>query len=72
MRTAVDGRRISLCEVMCVSEYRSSIAGLKTCTRRLAICARRSRRINSSLLPLNMLPTMTSIHPDEGMGRWEL
>jgi hypothetical protein len=28
-----------------------------------AICARRSRRISSSLLPLNMLPVMTSIQP---------
>jgi hypothetical protein len=28
-----------------------------------AICARQKRRISSSLLPLNMLPVMTSIHP---------
>ena len=72
MRTAIDGSRISLCDVMCVSEKRSSMAGLNTCTRRFAICARRKRRMSSSLLPLNMLPTMTSIHPDEGVGRWEL
>src|ERR1700752_2185946 len=29
-----------------------------------AICARRSRRMSSSLLPLNMLPVMTSIQPE--------
>src|SRR5688572_13058336 len=40
--------------------------GLKICTLRFAICARRSRRISSSLLPLNMLPVMTSIHPAFG------
>ena len=34
---------------------------------RRAICSRRSRRISSSLLPLNMLPTMTSIHPQFGV-----
>ena len=38
-------------------------AGLKICTFCRAICARRSRRISSSLLPLNMLPVMTSIQP---------
>ena len=37
--------------------------GLKICTRWRAICARRSRRMSSSLLPLNMLPVMTSIQP---------
>src|SRR5436190_5911834 len=37
--------------------------GLKIWTFRFAICARRSRRISSSLLPLNMLPATTSIHP---------
>src|SRR3954471_21932805 len=37
--------------------------GLKICTLRLAIWARRSRRISSSLLPLNMLPATTSIQP---------
>ena len=37
--------------------------GLKICTRWRAIWARRMRRISSSLLPLNMLPVMTSIQP---------
>src|SRR6185436_19221297 len=37
--------------------------GLKIWTLRFAIWARRSRRISSSLLPLNMLPTTTSIQP---------
>src|SRR5512145_3430602 len=39
------------------------MAGLKIATRCFAICARRSRRINSSVLPLNMLPQMTSSEP---------
>src|SRR5688572_26613109 len=39
------------------------MCGLKICTLRFAIWARRSRRISSSLLPLNMLPATTSIHP---------
>src|ERR1700757_4923017 len=37
--------------------------GLKICTRWRAISARRSRRISSSLLPLNMGPQITSIQP---------
>src|SRR5271169_6667625 len=37
--------------------------GLKTCRRFRAILARRRRRINSSLLPENMGPQMTSIQP---------
>jgi hypothetical protein len=40
--------------------------GLKISTRCLAICARRRRRISSSVLPLYMLPTMTSIQPADG------
>src|SRR5438034_7751943 len=43
--------------------YRSSRAGLNTCTRCRAICARRTRRMSSSLFPLNMLPQMTSMRP---------
>src|SRR5262249_6915823 len=39
------------------------MSGLKIWTRCLAICARRRRRMSSSLLPLNMLPVMTSIQP---------
>src|ERR1035438_3397722 len=39
------------------------MTGLNTCTLLRAIMARRSRRINSSLLPENMGPQITSIHP---------
>src|SRR5713101_6616642 len=39
------------------------MTGLKICTRCRAISARRSRRINSSLLPENIGPTITSIQP---------
>ena len=71
-KPAIDDR-FSETHITSHSEMRlPSIAGLKTCTRRFAIWARRSRRMSSSLLPLNMLPTMTSIHPDEGIGRCEL
>src|SRR5262245_15915335 len=49
---------------------RSSTRGLKSWTFWRAIWARRTRRISSSLLPLNMLPVMTSIHPDRGCGVW--
>ena len=45
------------------AEKRASMRGLKIWTFWRAICARRTRRISSSLLPLNMLPTMTSIQP---------
>src|ERR1700724_2365833 len=55
--------RISLCETISSAEKRSSNTGLKICTCCRAICARRRRRISSSLLPLNMLPVMTSIQP---------
>ena len=37
--------------------------GLKIPTRRLAIRARRSLRISSSVFPENMEPQITSIHP---------
>src|SRR4029079_15287710 len=37
--------------------------GLKVWTFSRPIWARRSRRMSSSLLPLNMLPVMTSIQP---------
>ena len=63
VETFSDGIFISLCEVTCASPKRLSIAGLKTCTRCRAIWARRTRRISSSLLPLNMLPVTTSSHP---------
>src|SRR5688572_8858860 len=63
-----DGMRISLCEMMWSPPYRSSSAGLKIWTFRFAICARRRRRISSSLLPLNILPVITSIQP--WFGRW--
>src|SRR6266545_5712904 len=42
---------------------RSSMAGLNTCTARRAMVARFTRRISSSLFPLNMEPTMTSSPP---------
>src|SRR5579859_3087008 len=51
------------CEIISFAAYRSSIAGLKICTRWRAISARRKRRINSSLLPENIGPTTTSIQP---------
>ena len=62
-RTFCDGIRMSLCETMWSSLKRLSMSGLKIWTFWRAICARRSRRISSSLLPLNMLPVMTSIQP---------
>src|SRR5215208_4306634 len=43
--------------------YRSSRCDLNTCTLLRAMMARRTRRMSSSLLPLNMTPAMTSIHP---------
>ena len=58
-----DGIRMSLWDVMWSSPYRLSIFGLKICTLCRAICARRSRRMSSSLFPLNMLPVITSIQP---------
>jgi hypothetical protein len=64
--TASDWIRMSLCDTMWSSEKRVSMIGLKIWTRCLAIWARRRRRISSSLLPLNMQPTMTSIQPCVG------
>src|SRR5947208_2129780 len=61
--TFCDGIRMSLWDTMWSSLKRSSSSGLKICTFCFAICARRRRRINSSLLPLNMLPVTTSIQP---------
>ena len=61
-----EGMRASLCETMWSREKRSSMPGLKISTFWRAIWARRSRRINSSVLPLYMLPTMTSIQPAGG------
>src|ERR1700682_4663948 len=43
--------------------YLASRGELNTCTLFRAIIARRTRRMSSSLLPLNMTPAMTSIHP---------
>ena len=54
---------MSLCETIWSSAKRRSTRGLKTWTRWRAISARRMRRMSSSLLPLNMLPVMTSIQP---------
>ncbi len=57
---------MSLCDTIASSPNRLSMAGLKICTVCRAICARRSRRMSSSLLPLNMLPVITSIQPGRG------
>src|SRR6202011_5825974 len=43
--------------------YLASRWDLNTCTRFRAMIARRTRRMSSSLLPLNITPAMTSIHP---------
>src|SRR3954468_7550264 len=47
--------------------YRASRYDLNTCTRLRAIIARRTRRISSSLFPLNITPQITSIQPDSGL-----
>src|SRR4051812_29611968 len=47
--------------------YRSSRCDLNTCTLLRAIMARRTRRMSSSLLPLNITPHTTSIQPDSGL-----
>jgi hypothetical protein len=44
-----------------------SAVGLKISTRNWAILARFSRRMSSSVLPENMEPQMTSIHPRDGL-----
>src|SRR2546428_6244164 len=51
------------CERTSSVPKRSSIAGLKTWTVRRAMTARFTRRMSSSLFPLNMLPTTTSSPP---------
>src|ERR1700674_574357 len=43
--------------------YLASRWDLNTCTLFRAMIARRTRRMSSSLLPLNMTPAITSIHP---------
>src|SRR5215212_9470146 len=53
-------------EMIRFTSKRLSIAGLKICERCRAISARRMRRISSSLLPLNIPPVITSIHPPLG------
>src|SRR5688500_18814274 len=53
--------------------YRASRCDLKTCTFFRAMTDRRTRRISSSLLPLNITPLMTSIHPPvDGKGMSEI
>src|SRR5690625_7935912 len=52
-----------LCVTTSSSEYRSSIAGLKTCTDKFPNFAWRTRRINSSDFPENILPQITSTQP---------
>src|SRR5258708_5056027 len=51
------------CERTSSVPKRSSMAGLKTWTVRRAMTARFTRRMSSSLFPLNMLPTTTSSPP---------
>src|SRR5216684_2826530 len=63
LKTASEGMPRPECETISLAAYRSSIAGLKICTRWRAISARRNRRIRSSLLPENIGPTTTSIQP---------
>src|SRR5450759_1414129 len=43
--------------------YLASRCDLNTCTRFRAMMERRTRRMSSSLLPLNITPAITSIHP---------
>jgi hypothetical protein len=71
-RTVSDGIFMSLCETISSWLHRVSIVGLKICTSCRAICARRRRRISSSLLPLNMLPAMTSIQPGLVLRCWSI
>src|SRR5690625_6940787 len=52
-----------LCVTTSSSEYRSSNAGLKTCTDKFPNFAWRTRRINSSDFPENILPQITSTQP---------
>src|SRR5262245_62072229 len=61
--TTCDGSFISEWLTISDSEKRASSRGLNSCTFWRAICARRTRRMSSSLLPLNMLPVMTSMRP---------
>src|SRR5437764_733770 len=56
--------RSPACETTCPTSYRSSISGFTISARCPAISARRSRRISSSLLPLNIGP-QTSDRLDE-------
>src|SRR5262249_4184281 len=53
-------------EIIRAGSKRLSMAGLKIWVRWRAISARRSRRISSSLFPLNIPPVITSIHPPLG------
>src|SRR5687768_2886751 len=53
--------------------YRASRCDLNTCTFLRAITARRTRRMSSSLFPLNITPLITSIHPPvDGNGMSEI
>ncbi len=63
LATGIQGMREASCETMCTVSYRVSVAGLKMPACLPAICTRLSLRINSSLLPENMQPQMTSIQP---------
>jgi hypothetical protein len=61
--TAMAFRRRSSRETTSSVAKRSSMIGLKTCTRCRAMTERRSRRISSSDFPENMPPAMISIQP---------
>ena len=61
-----DRNRLEVLTVMrgyALKRVAESMAGLNTCTVCLAMVARRTRRISSSVLPLNMLPQITSTRP---------
>ena len=59
----MERRRLPACETTSVSPWRSSRLGLNSSGDSWAISARRMRRSNSSLLPENMGPQMTSSEP---------
>jgi hypothetical protein len=61
---------LSLWETIFTAWYRVSITGLKISTFCLAINARLSLRMSSSVFPENMQPQITSIHP--ALSGWRL
>src|ERR1700712_2443601 len=63
LSTGVDCMELALCDTTAVSSKRVSVFGLNISTFKRAICARRSLRISSSVLPENIEPQITSILP---------